>query len=59
MTTDLLPRDEFVQAALRDEGARRYHDSHPFHIAMHRGELSRRQLQGWVLNRYYYQMASR
>ena len=54
MTTAPLPTDVFIQT-LRDEGARRYHDHHPFHVAMHRGELSRRQLQGWVLNRYYYQ----
>ena len=42
-------------AQLRDEGARRYHDHHPFHIAMHAGSLSREQLQAWTLNRYYYQ----
>ena len=54
MSTEPLPRDAFV-ARLRDEGARRYHDNHVFHQRMHRGELSRRQLQGWVRNRYYYQ----
>ena len=42
-------------ARLRDEGARRYHDHHPFHVAMHEGRLSREQLQAWVRNRYYYQ----
>jgi len=47
-------REDFV-AILREEGARRYHDNHAFHQRMHRGELSRRQLQGWVLNRFYYQ----
>lgn len=47
-------RDAFVQR-LRDEGARRYHDHHPFHVAMHEGRLTRTQLQAWVLNRYYYQ----
>jgi pyrroloquinoline-quinone synthase len=40
---------------LREEGARRYHDHHPFHVAMHAGTLSREQLQAWTLNRYYYQ----
>ena len=40
---------------LRDEGARRYHDKHPFNVAMHAGTLSVRQLRGWVENRYYYQ----
>jgi pyrroloquinoline-quinone synthase len=54
VSTETLSRDAFVER-LRDEGARRYHDNHAFHQRMHRGELSRRQLQGWVLNRYYYQ----
>jgi pyrroloquinoline-quinone synthase len=40
---------------LRSEGARRYHDHHPFHVAMHAGKLSRQQLQAWVCNRFYYQ----
>ena len=40
---------------LREEGARRYHNQHPFHVAMHEGRLSREQLQSWVANRYYYQ----
>ena len=50
----LLSNDEFV-ARLRQEGAARYHDRHPFHHRMHAGELTKAQLQGWVLNRYYYQ----
>ena len=49
-----LSDDEFA-AWLRREGERRYHDQHPFHVRMHRGELTREQLQQWVLNRYYYQ----
>ena len=49
-----LSDDEFA-AWLRREGERRYHDQHPFHLRMHRGELTREQLQQWVLNRYYYQ----
>jgi pyrroloquinoline-quinone synthase len=40
---------------LRDEGARRYHDEHPFHRRMHTGALTRTELQRWVANRYYYQ----
>jgi pyrroloquinoline-quinone synthase len=44
---------EFV-AALRAQGVR-YHDQHPFHRAMNQGELSPRQIQGWVVNRFYYQ----
>src|SRR5690606_17315112 len=42
-------------ARLRAEGTARYHDLHPFHLAMHEGSLEREQLQLWVINRYYYQ----
>ena len=54
MTDALLDADAFVER-LREEGAKRYHDHHPFHIAMHAGTLSREQLQAWVRNRFYYQ----
>lgn len=47
-------RETFLER-LRAEGASRYHDHHPFHVAMHAGTLSREQLQAWVRNRYYYQ----
>jgi pyrroloquinoline-quinone synthase len=40
---------------LRREGLQRYHHEHPFHALMHQGQLTRHQLQQWVLNRYYYQ----
>ncbi|MBC7173170.1 MAG: pyrroloquinoline-quinone synthase PqqC, partial [Polyangiaceae bacterium] len=40
---------------LRSEGGRRYHDRHPFHVAMHEGKLRPEQLRHWVRNRYYYQ----
>ena len=40
---------------LRAEGKHRSHDSHPFHVAMHGGRLSKAQIQAWVVNRYYYQ----
>jgi len=46
--------DAFIER-LRMEGNRRYHDKHPFHRAMHEGQLSREEIQAWVLNRYYYQ----
>ena len=49
-----LSKDAFVQRLTR-EGAARYHDHHPFHRLMHEGRLTERQLQAWVLNRYYYQ----
>ncbi len=40
---------------LRKVGEFEYHDKHPFHILMNEGKLSRKQLQGWVANRFYYQ----
>jgi pyrroloquinoline-quinone synthase len=49
-----LPRDQFI-AWLRREGESRYHDRHPCHVLMHEGKLTRRQVQEWVRNRYYYQ----
>lgn len=49
-----LARESFVER-LRVEGERRYHDRHPYHVMMHEGSLTQRQLQNWVLNRYYYQ----
>jgi pyrroloquinoline-quinone synthase len=54
LTLAPLPPEELV-ARLRAEGVRRYHDQHPFHQAMHAGELTRAELQAWTLNRYYYQ----
>ncbi len=54
MTGAALSPDAFVER-LRQEGASRYHSRHPFNLAMHRGELSRVELQRWVLHRYYYQ----
>lgn len=52
--TALLDADAFT-ARLKAEGEKRYHDLHPFHIAMHAGTLSREQIQAWVRNRFYYQ----
>jgi pyrroloquinoline-quinone synthase len=46
--TDLVER-------LRAIGRDRYHDKHPFHVAMHEGKLSRDAVRAWVLNRHYYQ----
>jgi pyrroloquinoline-quinone synthase len=49
-----LSRDVFL-AALQAVGERGYHDKHPFHQRMHRGELTREQLRAWIANRFYYQ----
>lgn len=43
------------EARLREEGAARYHDRHPFNARMHAGGLTKAELQRWVLNRFYYQ----
>jgi pyrroloquinoline-quinone synthase len=53
MTTLVTETETFV-AALRAQ-SQRYHDSHPFHRRMNEGRLSRRQIQGWAANRFYYQ----
>jgi coenzyme PQQ biosynthesis protein C len=49
-----LTKGEFEQA-LRDIGARHYHNLHPFHRMLHAGACSQQQVQAWALNRYYYQ----
>jgi len=41
---------------LRAKGAR-YHIHHPFHVAMNSGRCTKAQVQGWVLNRFYYQLS--
>ncbi|CCH28094.1 pyrroloquinoline-quinone synthase PqqC [Actinosynnema sp. NPDC047251] len=33
----------------------RYWDSHPFHLRLHAGELSKDELRLWAANRWYYQ----
>jgi coenzyme PQQ biosynthesis protein C len=45
------------EAAIREVGAERYHDKHPFHKALHGGKLDKGQVQAWALNRYCYQEA--
>ena len=47
-------REEFC-AELRAVGDARYHDRHPFHLRMNRGELTPNQVRGWVANRFEYQ----
>jgi pyrroloquinoline-quinone synthase len=46
--------EEFTQR-LRAVGEEGYHDKHPFHVLMHEGKLTKRQLQAWIENRFYYQ----
>jgi pyrroloquinoline quinone biosynthesis protein D len=46
---------EQLEAELRAIGVARYHNKHPFHVKMNTGQLNKKQLQAWSLNRYYYQ----
>lgn len=50
----LMSPDE-LEAAIRQVGAERYHDKHPFHRLLHGGKLDKGQVQAWALNRYCYQ----
>jgi pyrroloquinoline-quinone synthase len=50
----LLSAGELVER-LRSEGAQRYHSHHPFNLRMHAGDLTKPELQRWVVNRFYYQ----
>jgi pyrroloquinoline-quinone synthase len=44
-----------LEARLREIGATRYHNLHPFHKRLHGGKCTKGQVQAWALNRYYYQ----
>src|SRR5258707_1441798 len=48
---------EELERQLRALGEARYHNHHPFNQRMHKGELSRAELQLWVANRFCYQQA--
>ncbi|MBB5049130.1 pyrroloquinoline-quinone synthase [Rhodopseudomonas rhenobacensis] len=54
-TTTRLQDADQLEAALRQIGATRYHNLHPFHRLLHGGKLNKGQVQAWALNRYYYQ----
>ena len=47
-------KEEF-ERKLRNKG-KLYHIHHPFHVAMNSGLSTREQIQGWVANRFYYQV---
>ena len=53
MSRLLSPQE--LEAAIRQVGAERYHDKHPFHHLLHGGKLNKGQVQAWALNRYCYQ----
>src|SRR5690349_11883915 len=48
-------REQF-EAQLRAKG-RKYHIYHPYQVAMNTGKLTKEQIQGWVCNRFYYQIS--
>lgn len=54
---DVTPwtKKEFKARLLEME--RLYHIHHPYHILMNEGKLDKAQIQGWVANRYYYQVS--
>jgi pyrroloquinoline-quinone synthase len=52
----LLSPDD-LEAKLRQIGAERYHNNHPFHKLLHGGKLNKGQVQAWALNRFCYQAA--
>ncbi|RYU57781.1 pyrroloquinoline quinone biosynthesis protein PqqC [Methylolobus aquaticus] len=57
MTEETRPwsREEF-ERRLRDK-ERYYHINHPYQMLMAEGKLNREQIQGWVANRFYYQVS--
>jgi len=55
LASSVLLSGSELRSRLQHVGEARYHHRHPFHLRMHAGELSRGQIQAWLLNRYYYQ----
>ncbi len=57
MSEDAAPwsRTEF-ETELRARGDA-YHVHHPFNVMLNTGAASREQIQGWVANRFYYQVS--
>ena len=53
---ELLSVDD-LERRLRQVGAERYHNLHPFHRLLHGGKLNKGQVQAWALNRFCYQSA--
>ncbi|MEE9210829.1 MAG: pyrroloquinoline quinone biosynthesis protein C, partial [Kiloniellales bacterium] len=47
MSEHMSPDD--LEARLREIGAERYHNNHPFHRLLHGGRLSKGQVQAWAL----------
>ena len=58
MTAELEPAwsASVFEEKLREQG-RAYHIHHPFNVMLNTGRATREQIQGWVANRYYYQIS--
>ena len=54
MSAPAWSRAEF-EAQLREKG-RAYHIHHPFNVRLNAGAATRAEIQGWVTNRFYYQV---
>ena len=52
--TDLRSRETFSRD-LRNSLRPRYIDKHPFMRLLYKGELSKKQMQAWIINRFYLQ----
>ena len=49
-----ITKDKFIKS-VKTEGKKRYHDKHPFNSLLYSGKLTEHQLQGWIINWFYYQ----
>ena len=49
-----LSRNEF-ESILRSIGEAEYHNNHPYHVRMYRGQCSIDEIRAWALNRFCYQ----
>lgn len=54
-SSTLWSRKEFEEH-LREQG-KAYHIYHPFNVMLNEGNATKAQIQGWVANRFYYQIA--
>lgn len=54
-TTEQPWSAEVFEQKLREQG-RAYHIHHPFNVMLNTGVATREQIQGWVANRFYYQI---
>ncbi|WP_129777811.1 pyrroloquinoline-quinone synthase PqqC [Peristeroidobacter soli] len=56
MSGDVPWNEAEFELHLREQG-QAYHIHHPFNVMLNTGKASRQQIQGWVANRFYYQIS--